>query len=734
MPDVLVYGKACRIDSAKGGGCRGVQTIRPSRVHCPKICHGASHLARAWVGVVLIASAFGVVCATDTGGDAGDRFQLIVDAAHPWVPPFGLDRVGRPLTVVVESPAEAPPSAELVLAAYHDGKVVARHKVDLSKAAPFIGRVTFEHWPDEIVLLGHAADGEVELARRKIDVPLLEADAAAAPDSVVNPVDLGAMFVPADHLLLEAGQAGQVDVAAISRTRDLSSLTVDVWFESQPERKSSASLSLDKSIRKRIETPFPNCPSSRTRDTLRVSIREGAKELWRKAIPTMIVPTRPKWPRFGASRTKLRYDPPILIRREDGSSESLAYEDGWDDELEDVVVSLPGGTRFVFWRGSSYVPFWAGTHNTGFTYEWAETRPPADGFVDAVEPLMDKELRYGRVEIVESTEARVHVRWKYQSCDFAYKVWGDWAVEDFYFYPDGFGTRVVTLWSTPGREYELLEFIVLTSQSTYPFSVLPANLVDVLFLDGRKRSLQFPFLEPADSENLKPRDVPALWRIRLHKDEDKAAISFSPRETHQPQGVYRAFSDRHQLVTPVYWGSHWPLARGKTTGRGIDDGIHKTPAHNSIMTWAYDRRPAPLESQAADTFDTLRKKRPMQMAKYAWLIGMTDDSDERLLERARSYARPPEIAVTGGEYQGWKADRRAHRIGVAARAVTIRITPQVACVNPVFELAGAGRELNEVSMDGRIFPRNQHAWDGQTLWLAADIRGAATLRVTFGKR
>ena len=38
---------------------------------------------------------------------------------------------------------------------------------------------------------------------------------------------------------------------------------------------------------------------------------------------------------------------------------------------------------------------------------------------------MDKELRYGRVEIMESTAARVHVRWTYQSTDLHYKVWGD---------------------------------------------------------------------------------------------------------------------------------------------------------------------------------------------------------------------------------------------------------------------------------------------------------------------
>src|SRR5205814_3200389 len=134
-----------------------------------------------------------------------------------------------------------------------------------------------------------------------------------------------------------------------------------------------------------------------------------------------------------------------------------------------------------------------GWHGTGLSYEWAYTGPLPEGFVDSVEPLMDKELRYGRVKIIESTPARVHVRWSYQSCDFTYKVWGDSADEDFYFYPDGFGTRVLTLQSVLDSNYELSEFIILTPQDTYPFSVLPDNLVNILFLDGEKRSITFPY-------------------------------------------------------------------------------------------------------------------------------------------------------------------------------------------------------------------------------------------------
>ncbi len=683
--------------------------------------------------LLLVASILRAGTTTTAWCDVADDFQILTDATHPWRPPFGLDRVGRPLTVEIESRAKTRPSPGFVLAGYCDGRVVARQQVDFADSAPFVGRVTFDRWPQEVRLSRITEDGPLEVARQKIDVPSVEADAMAAPESATNPVDLGTVLVPADHLLLEAGQSGYVDVAAISRTQDIPTASIEVWFVSAPNRKVSCTVSLEKDCRKQFRLPLPRPATQQTRDVLNVSLRAGAEELWHKTIPTMVVSARPNWPRFGASQTKLRYDAPILIRRDDGTVDQLAYEKGWDDDLQDVVVSLPNGSRFVFWRGSSYVPFWAGTNNTGFTYEWAETMPPSDGFVDAVEPLMDKELRYGRVEIIESTESKIHVRWKYQSCDFNYKVWGDSAVEDFYFYPDSYGTRVVTLTSTPRREYELIEFIVLTPQSTYPWSVLPRNLVDVLFLDGQKRAMQFPFLEPPESENRRSRDVPAVWRIRIHKDEQQTPISFSPRETHQPHHVYGPFGDRRQQVTPVYWGSHWPLTRGKTTGGRIDDGIHSSPAHNSIMTWGYNLRPEPIESRAVDTVDTLGRKRPMHVQKFVWMIGKTADSDARLLERARSYAQPPEVAVAGGAYEGWKADRRAHQIAVEQSTVTIRFKPQVPCVDPAIDLTNVKGRLQTIRLDGRLLPQEDYTWDGQTLWLAADITCQTTLQVTFDR-
>jgi len=286
------------------------------------------------------------------------------------------------------------------------------------------------------------------------------------------------------------------------------------------------------------------------------------------------------------------------------------------------------------------------------------------------------------------------------------------------------------LTSAPDGDYELSEFIILTPQATYPLRALPTNLVDVLFDDGRKRELEFPFLErERDLEKLLSGKMPAVYRVRLSERETSTAIYFNPSNLHLPR-VFNPFFSCRELVTPVYWGCHWPLARGRTTGRAIDDRIGLTPAHNSIMTWSR-RRPAPLERKLVDTVDTLGRARRMLVQKWAWLIGMTDDSDARLLQRARSYAEPPNVSVTGGEYGGWEADRRAHRVAVAESTVTIRIEPPVPCVNPVFELGGVSGELSDVALDGRSLSREDYAWDGQTLWLGTVIARPTTLRLTF---
>jgi hypothetical protein len=258
-------------------------------------------------------------------------------------------------------------------------------------------------------------------------------------------------------------------------------------------------------------------------------------------------------------------------------------------------------------------------------------------------------------------------------------------------------------------------------------------MVDLLYVDGQKRLLTFPYYTSNQQGKMTPRNIPAIYRIRPHKDEAAAAIYFSPWETNLPEGVYGHFTDQGQIVTPVYWGSHWPLARGNVTGGSINDRFSLTPAHNSIMTWGYMRRPTPLRSATTESLDALGRLRPMREQSWAWLIAMTDAGDDQLLRWAKSYGHPPALTAQGAivPAQSYAPDRRALCLKVKSREVAVTITPSGRCVNPVFELADAPRKLVAAKLDNQSLPAERFRWDGATLWLQAEIVRPAKLTLKF---
>ena len=488
---------------------------------------------------------------------------VTIEEGHAWRPPFGLDRVGRPITVGVEIESDQRLLREYYLAGYVNGQETERkvlsvmrrtfgRKTSAEALHGGVAKAILETHPEEIALYSRCRfEGEdLELARKEVPLPPIQVEALARPAGLVNPVDLGTIFVPHDWLLLAPGRKTEVEAAAIAYGQSVPDGRLVAWFESDEQGRVSAALEVQDRKRSEAKLTLDAVRPAGANDVLHVALLDSQrKELWHKKINAMYVASAPNLPPFGATKLKLRYDPPISVNTAGGGKlDFIDYDTAWDESLQDVVVTLPTGGRFVFWRGSSYIPFWMGENNTGMCYEWAETTPPPGAFVDSIEPLMDKELRFGRVEIIESTPARVHVRWTYQSTDFTYQVFGDQAVEDFYFYPDGFGTRVLSLTRKPGTEYELSEFIVLTPQSAYPLDVLPKNMVDFLYFDGGKYEVRFPdhalfnsvFPDPLHAE----RSLPVVYRIRLHKDETQAAIYFHPDKGHYPRGPFGPFYDR----------------------------------------------------------------------------------------------------------------------------------------------------------------------------------------------
>jgi len=662
------------------------------------------------------------------------RFQF--DPGRPWRPPFGVQRVGH-LAVIAQFASNTHPAPAHWLAAFRDGAEVERKSLEVAGASPFTARVGFDASPapDELVLFASDAAGKpIERARWKVERPAFEADAEAAAEPVINPVDLGAVLPPADWLVLGPEQQARVSVAAFSSKEDLRGAEVLAWFESAADRRTKAALELRQGVRTELKLSLAAPAFTKDRDTLHVAIRDAkGREFWHKNIQAMLVRAPLKLPAFGAIETKLRYDYPLLSYSGPDEVTEIPYEKAWAPERQDVVIALPNGSRFVFWRGAAYTPFWAGKHNTALNFEFAEAPLRPDG-VDCVDASSDKELRRSRVAIIQSTAARVHVRWTAQPCDLNYKVWGESVAEDFYFYPDGFGTRTMTLQCEPKAQYEIEELLILTPPAAYPLRVLPENLVDVLFRDGTKRELKFPILDQErDYEKLLSGAMPPLYRIRFSALDTASAIYFNPGWTRLPSTAYRPFYSQGQMVTPFYWGNHLPLARRKPTCHNIDERASMTPAHSAMMTWAH-RRPQPLESRVADMPDALGVTRPMQVEKWAWLIGLSEAGDARLLEWSRSFATPPQVKADGARLQlpSYNTERRATLLTVEKPIVSLTITPTTACVHPVFELQGAPRTLSRVEVESRVLAANDYAWDGRTLWLNATLREETAVRLVFG--
>jgi hypothetical protein len=370
---------------------------------------------------------------------------------------------------------------------------------------------------------------------------------------------------------------------------------------------------------------------------------------------------------------------------------------------------------------------------------------------------LDHEVRFSRAEILESTAAKVHVRWHYRAVDeHGDAPTGDYYVEDFHFYPDGFGTRVLTLTCIPEASYEVNEFIPMTPAGGYPLRMLPPDMLDLLWADGDKAAFEFPFL-PGDQrdqaslaeEKAKgrwiempslgsvPLSVPAtegpIYRIRIGFSDPLAVIQYNP-DGWGPTwpgnflpGLFGPQFDRGAVVTRAYWGYHWPLSRVGGLGASDKSGIDRSPAHNSIVTTGWtagetEPSPTPLRRERFWTHDANGVMKQMRRDTFAWMIGMTDATDDELRLRAQSYREPPAIEVQGAEINAgsfYAQDRRTLCLTMSesSRTVEITISPRHPFVNPVFEIEGASTELESVFVDGEELDPSRYAWDGKTLWL-----------------
>jgi hypothetical protein len=162
-------------------------------------------------------------------------------------------------------------------------------------------------------------------------------------------------------------------------------------------------------------------------------------------------------PRFGATYCRLNYYPEYESIRRIG-------------DYPDIVVRFDNSqVRLMFAHHHQYIPIWV-TENDKMMSDQSLEINAKNGFYEV---MMDKHNRYTHVRLLENSEARVVIHWRYALCDRFYEIarphpltgYGDWADEYFTIYPDGVTIRhQVYYTSTYGEDYLQFQETILHNQ------------------------------------------------------------------------------------------------------------------------------------------------------------------------------------------------------------------------------------------------------------------------------
>ncbi len=382
----------------------------------------------------------------------------------------------------------------------------------------------------------------------------------------------------------------------------------------------------------------------------------------------------------------------------------LQYSADWDSlwrvsDHADVLVTFDlQPIRFVFWRGTSYIPCWVSENGIWYTNEFVERNASGgrSGIEGCAEPMSDKQCRFSHVRIIESSDVRVVVHWRYSPVDVFYRQpwvdtasgWGDWVDEYYYIYPDGVATRKVTLQSSGIDQWtEWFESIVINQPGTFPDDNIDIGALSIGNLEGVFRTYA------ADEQGLgdftdQPSN-PCILRINLRSDFQPFAVMaideplFSAYKGHAPGYRFN------------FW-NHWPVAQEKSWTTVAEDA--KKPSHTSL-------------AHARGWKDYSKSGNSITKVM---LHGMTNQSQDHMVLIARSWMTPPEMIITTstGITTEYDPPQRAYVVegasAVRSLHCTVESSEQHPMVNPCILIRDWGAS-NEVGIE----INNDKLWKGK---------------------
>jgi len=386
-------------------------------------------------------------------------------------------------------------------------------------------------------------------------------------------------------------------------------------------------------------------------------------------IPYAVLPSGPPGPStFGAMYATLTYSPAWDRLRRVGSD-------------SDVVVHFDkSAMRLVFWQGTNYIPAWVTEDGKWYTDEFLETWGPGCGGAGDCEPMSDKQSRYSHVSVLESSDARAVIHWRYALAEArnyegahpdVLSGWFDWADEYWTVYPDGVAVRKQVLWSSAlEAPHEWQETIVINGPGQRPADNIEADALTLENMTGEEATYHWEpktdqtFAYPKGPTKLDRPNNANIQIVHLKSPQNPFQIVW-------PRKVSFDTYSGEQSYSMFEWWNHWPVAQVGSSGRPAiapDRASHTSLSH--IYWDPYE------QSQETET--------------KLLLCGLTRMNAQGLLPLARSWLSPPPIqasgrGVTAAEFDPAQRAFLVHRTAetpTAAVIVTLDASSDHPLVNP----------------------------------------------------
>jgi hypothetical protein len=428
-------------------------------------------------------------------------------------------------------------------------------------------------------------------------------------------------------------------------------------------------------------------------------------------------PVLPETKHFGAVYTRLKLYPE------------------WDalwrmGPYSDVVVNFADAPfHYVFWRGANF-----GEGMVTGNGIWVGDQSFESGTrVGTAEHMNDKHDQHSYISIVENTDARVVLHWRYGLVDVIGQFsnvdpltgWGDWADEYFYIYPDGVAVRYGTVHGTD-KEYSFTEPTILLEPGKKPEDYISLQAATIANSKGESRTYSWDPVSPPFPFPDQPADA-NIAEVNL-KSDSKPFYIYQPGTVLGPYGWPPELRPEYSHF-PVW--DHWPVNQAPTDGRYalFPDRFASAAVMSPDPNKAWVEGPGPTKSSY-------------------FLFGLTRQSAADLAMLDRSWLHPPVVTVGAGNFSAsYNPSQRAYvLVSTAKKAVNnqrvelkLDASEQSPVVDPAFVIKDWGDFPAKIKLQGGTLPQNGlrsgliHRLEGTDLVIWLKTTSTRPMQVTISR-